>query len=63
MLNKHGQWRSCVLPHITIVVCELVELDAVVVTTTGKHNHITGGLKQQMKEDILSLIYENDMSP
>lgn len=55
MLNKHGQWRSCVLPHISIVVCELDELDAAVLTITGKHNHITGGLKQQMTQDIVML--------
>ncbi len=46
-------------PHISIVVCGLDELEAVVVTITGKHNHITGVLKQQIIQDIVRLMYEN----
>lgn len=46
-----------VLPHITIVMCGLDELDGVVVRITGKHNHITRGFKQQLKENIQCILY------
>lgn len=60
MLHKHGQ---CVLPHITIVMCGLYELDGVVVRITGNITTAQGFQKTNERKYtmyfILLLTYEN----